>query len=91
MRVFRRQAQAASLDSSAARGQRVHGASPKSRIGLSRGDVGQLSVERWGRYKPGRQAYEYAIGFTLHPKFSRHRLAARLDEVGGPNNVLAKD
>jgi hypothetical protein len=34
---------------------------PKSRIGLSRGDVGQLSVERWGRYKPGRQAYEHTI------------------------------
>jgi hypothetical protein len=40
---------------------------PKSRIGLSRGDVGQLSVERWGRYKPGRQTYEHAIVASAGP------------------------
>jgi hypothetical protein len=40
---------------------------PKSRIGLSRGDVGQLSVERWGRYKAGRQAYEHAIVASAEP------------------------
>jgi hypothetical protein len=40
---------------------------PKSRIGLSRGDVGQLSVERWGRYKPGEaglRARDRCVGWA---------------------------
>jgi hypothetical protein len=40
---------------------------PNHASGLSRGDVGQLSVERWGRYKPGRQAYEHAIVASAGP------------------------
>ena len=61
---------------------------PKSRIGLSRGDVGQLSVERWGRYKPGRQAYEHAIVTSLGPAETVKRAAShwvwltRLKEAG---------
>jgi len=51
---------------------------------LSRRGVGQLSVERWGRHTPGRQACEQVIQLILHPKFSRRRLAADLDEVVGP-------
>jgi hypothetical protein len=52
---------------------------------LSRRGVGQLSVERWGRHTPGRQACEQVIELILHPKFSRRRPAADLDEeVVGP-------
>jgi len=51
---------------------------------LSRCGVGQSSVERWGRHTPGRQACEQVIQLILHPKFSRRRLAADLDEVVGP-------
>jgi hypothetical protein len=40
---------------------------------------------------PGRHACEQVIQLILHPKFSRRRLAADLDEVVGLNNVLAKE
>jgi hypothetical protein len=40
---------------------------PKSRIGLSRGDVGQLSVERWGQIqarKAGLRARDRCVGWA---------------------------
>jgi hypothetical protein len=45
--------------------------------------VGQILAR-----KAGLRAGDRPI---FHPKFPRRGLAAHLDEVGGPNNVLIKD
>jgi hypothetical protein len=69
MRVFDSgERRAASLQLSAAFRQQVHVASPKSGTTVS-GGVGQLSVEWWGRYSPGRQACEQAIGLFFTRNF----------------------
>jgi hypothetical protein len=82
MRIFdSERAQPAGLQLSPAFRQHVHVASPESGTLVS-GGVGQLSVERWGSTRQRDEPARRRSDLTLHPKFSRRRFAAHLDEVG---------